>query len=238
MMLNWDRIEPWDYAVISVASEYHKKYDMVELDDIKQTLYEWFLEHPKKLDEWEAIGPRDAKNLIYRSLRNQALDYCQKWKAKSVGYEVSDLFYYEAEMVEALLPSILRGEQGEAPKLNRGMPGRPPAPSEGGNLMAMMVEVSLAYDKLSIDDRRILFYKYAESLEFAAIAQEMSIKSEDAARMRHNRAIKKLVNRLGGSRPFLDKEIVDKPESNSDEFDALPEYLEEDNRIEDTQPDE
>jgi len=206
MILNWSRIEPWDYAVISVASEYHRKYEMVELDDIKQTLYEWFLEHPKKLDEWEAIGLRDAKNLIYRSLRNQALDYCQKWKAKSVGYEVSDLFYYEAEMVEALLPSILRGEMTVMPLLNLGKTGRPPAPSEGGNLMAMMVEVSLAYNKLSEDDRKILFYKYAESLEYAVIAQEMEINSEDAARMRHNRAIKKLINRIGGIRPFLDKD--------------------------------
>jgi DNA-directed RNA polymerase specialized sigma24 family protein len=68
---------------------------MVELEDVKQSLYEWFVEHPKKLTEWESIGDSDAKNLIYRSLRNQALDYCQRWKAKSLGYEVSDLFYYQ-----------------------------------------------------------------------------------------------------------------------------------------------
>lgn len=70
--------------------------------------------------------------------------------------------------------------------------------------MAMMVEVNLAYSRLNMDDRRILFYKYAESLEYAAIAQEMGINTEDAARMRHNRAIKKLINRIGGVRPFLD----------------------------------
>ena len=91
--LNWERIEKWDYIVVAVAAEYHRKYDMVELEDIKQSLYKWFLEHPNKLNEWEAIGEKDAKNLIYRSLRNQALDYCQRWKAKSGGYETSDLFY-------------------------------------------------------------------------------------------------------------------------------------------------
>ena len=106
--MNWQRIEPWDYIVIAVASEYHRKYSMVEYDDIKQSLYEWFAEHPNKLDDWEAIGKRDAKNLLYRSLRNQALDYCQRWKAKSVGYEVSDLFYYAPEVVEAILPAVLR----------------------------------------------------------------------------------------------------------------------------------
>ena len=46
-MIAWERIQPWDYIVVGVASEYHKKYDMVELQDIKQSLYEWFVEHPK-----------------------------------------------------------------------------------------------------------------------------------------------------------------------------------------------
>jgi DNA-directed RNA polymerase specialized sigma24 family protein len=206
-MMDWNRIEPWDYIAVGVASEYHRKYDMVELEDIKQSLYQWFLEHPNKLDEWEAIGQKDAKNLIYRSLRNQALDYCQKWKAKTVGYETSDLFYYESDMVEALLPAVLRGEFGVSHKLNLVGPSRPPAPAEGGNMMAMMVEVDAAYEKLSIEDRTVLFYKYAESLDYAAIAAEMKLGSEDAARMRHNRAIRKLVIRLGGFKPFSDKDV-------------------------------
>ena len=82
--LDWDRIKKWDYIVVAVSAEYHKKYEMVELEDIKQSLYQWFVEHPNKLHEWESIGEKDAKNLIYRSLRNDALDYCQKWKAKGV----------------------------------------------------------------------------------------------------------------------------------------------------------
>ena len=205
--MDWNRIEPWDYIAVNVASEYHRKYDMVEADDIKQSLYQWFLEHPNKLDEWEAIGHKDAKNLIYRSLRNQALDYCQKWKAKSVGYEVSDLFYYESDMVEALLPAVLRGEFGISHKLNLAGPSRPPAPAEGGNMMAMMVEVDAAYEKLSIEDRTVLFYKYAESLDYGAIAAEMKLGSEDAARMHHNRAIRKLVIRLGGFKPFSDRDV-------------------------------
>jgi DNA-directed RNA polymerase specialized sigma24 family protein len=224
MMLPWERIEPWDYIVAHVADEYHKKYNMVERDDIKQSLYEWFLEHPNKLDEWEAIGKKDAKNLIYRSIRNQALDYCQTWKAKSVGYETSDLFYYEPAIVEALLPSILRKDFTVMPVLNLGKTGRPPAPSEGGNMMAMMVEIDLAYSKLSVEDKTVLFYKYAESLDYGAIAKEMELGSEDAARMRHNRAIKKLITRIGGFRPFLDKDI---PEPVTSVDDEQPESIEE-----------
>jgi RNA polymerase sigma factor (sigma-70 family) len=216
--MNWDRIEPWNYVVLGVSLEYHKRYDMVELDDIKQELYGWFLEHPKKLDEWEDIGMKDAKNLLYRSLRNQALDYCQRWKAKSIGYEVSDLFYYEPVMVEALLPSVLRKEFTVMPVLNLGKTGKPPAPSEGGNMMAMMIEIDNAYSKLNTEDKVVLFLKYAESFDYSDIAQQMGLGSEDAARMRHNRAIKKLITRIGGFKPFLEKDISKKSAEDKDEI--------------------
>jgi DNA-directed RNA polymerase specialized sigma24 family protein len=214
--MDWASIEKWDYIVQAVASEYSRKYEMVELDDIRQSLYQWFVEHPNKLKEWEAIGEKDAKNLIYRSLRNDALDYCQRWKAKSSGYETSDVFYYDAAMIEALLPSVIRGEIGVAHKLNLAGPGKPPAPAEGGNMMVMMIEIDKAYNKLSTEDRTVLFYKYAESFDYNTIATEMNLGSEDAARMRHNRAIKKLIIRVGGFRPWLDQDIDDKPAQEPD----------------------
>ena len=205
--LEWKRIEKWDYIVVAVASEYHRKYDMVELEDIKQSLYKWFLEHPNKLNEWEAIGEKDAKNLIYRCLRNDALDYCLEWKAKSIGYETSDAFFYESDIVEALLPSVLRGEFGVSHKLNLVGPSKPPAPAEGGNMMVMMIEIDKAYRKLSTEDRTVLFYRYAESMDYGDVATEMNLGSEDAARMRHNRAVKKLITRIGGFRPWSDKDF-------------------------------
>lgn len=204
-MIEWERIERWDYVVDSVASEYHKKFDL-DIDDIKQSLYQWFVEHPNKLNEWEAIGDKDAKNLIYRSLRNQALDYCQHWKAKSGGYETSDLFYYESDMVEALLPAVLRGEYGAGSKVDLGRPGTPSAPNEGGNMMAMMIEIDWGFWKLPKEDRRVLFLRYAESLDFGAIAKELELGSDDAARMRHKRAIRKLINKIGGFKPYKDED--------------------------------
>ena len=224
--LEWKRIEKWDYIVVAVASEYHKKYDMVELEDIKQSLYKWFLEHPNKLNEWEAIGEKDAKNLIYRCLRNDALDYCLEWKAKSTGYETSDVFFYEADIIEALLPSVLRGEFGVSHKLNLVGPSKPPAPAEGGNMMVMMIEIDKAYRKLSTEDRTVLFYRYAESMDYGDIATEMNLGSEDAARMRHNRAIKKLITRIGGFRPWLDKDFE---KDNRDNESQEPELIEHEN---------
>lgn len=210
--VNWERIEPWDYIVANVANEYSKKFKMVELNDIKQSLYQWFLEHPNKLDEWEAIGKKDAKNLIYRSLRNQALDYCQEWKAKSVGYDVGDLHYYDPDTVERILPNVFLDKASATPKIMSGLPGKPPAPNETGNAMVMLIEVESAYNKLNTEDRTVLFYKYALSYEYDAIAKEMDLSSGDAARMRHNRAIRKLINRIGGFKPYHDSDTVEQPQ--------------------------
>jgi len=206
MVISWDRIEPWDYIVSHVADEYSRKYTMVAREDIKQSLYEWFVSHPKKLTEWEGFSKKSTQNLLYRSLRNQALDYCQLWKAKSLGYEVSDLFFYEPDVVEAILPAVLRGDVTEAPIINLGMPGKPSAPAEGGNLMAMMAEIKAAYLKLNTEDRHILYHRHANSLTYSDIATELALPSDDAARMRHRRAIKKLITRLGGFRSYLDKD--------------------------------
>ena len=215
--MDWQRIEKWDYIVVAVASEYHRKFDMVELEDIRQSLYEWFAKHPNKLDEWEKVGSKDAKNLLYRSLRNHALDYCQRWKAKSLGYDISDLYYYESDVVEALLPPVLRGEWGVTHKLNLGRTGRPSAPSEGGNLSVMMTEIDSAYWKLGKEDRKILFFRYAESMDYKDISNYLSLGSDDAARMRGNRAIKRLVNKLGGFRPFYDKDFTEPTETDTSE---------------------
>ena len=214
-MIEWDRIKTWDYVVDSVASEYHLKFK-IDIQDIKQNLYQWFVEHPNKLNTWEAIGKKDAKNLIYRSLRNQALDYCQSWKAKTGGYETSDLFFYQSDMVEALLPSVLRGEINLSHKLNLGGTARISAPSEGGNLMAMMIEVDAGFWKLHKEDRRLLFLRYCESMDFQAIADEMKLPSEDTARMRNKRALRKLINKIGGFRPFRDEDLEEQNENSTE----------------------
>ena len=236
--LEWKRIEKWDYIVVAVASEYHRKYDMVELEDIKQSLYKWFLEHPNKLNEWEAIGEKDAKNLIYRCLRNDALDYCLEWKAKSAGYETSDVFFYEADIIEALLPSVLRGEFGVSHKLNLVGPSKPPAPAEGGNMMVMMIEIDKAYRKLSTEDRTVLFYRYAESMDYGDVATEMNLGSEDAARMRHNRAVKKLITRIGGFRPWSDKDFEKNDRDNESRESELVEHQDENREESGTEQDE
>lgn|ERR1019366_3386312 len=206
--MDYDRIQPYEFIVSSVSREYHRKFDMCDVPDIRQALYEWFLEHPNKLANWESLSVKETKNLIYRSLRNQAFDYCQEWKSKTLGYEKDDNFYYTPEMVESLLPQILRDEDIERlPIVNLGKTGGGRgAPAESGNINTMIADVKKCYERLKQDDKKAIFMRFALSFGFAEIASQMGLQSEDAARMRVKRAVKNIVLGTGGFKPRVEED--------------------------------
>jgi DNA-directed RNA polymerase specialized sigma24 family protein len=137
-----------------------------------------------------------------------------------VGYDVSDLYYYAPEVIEAILPAVLRQEYGVQHKLNLGRIGRPSAPNEGGNLMVLMLEIDAAYYKLNKEDRRLIFVRHAESMDFKEIANVLSLPSEDASRMRYKRALNRLIRKLGGHKPYNDSDL---PDSQDDEVETAEE---------------
>jgi DNA-directed RNA polymerase specialized sigma24 family protein len=85
--------------------------------------------------------------------------------------------------------------------------------------MAMMIEIDYAYWKLSKEDRKILFLRHAETLEYRLIADILELGSEDTARMRQRRALNRLIRRLGGFKPYndVDLEKHNKNGSNAEE---------------------
>ncbi len=54
-----------------------------------------------------------------------------------------------------------------------------------------------------------MFLRHAEAMDFPDIAKEMELGSEDTARMRHKRAVRKLINKIGGFRPYRDEDIAE-----------------------------
>lgn len=204
----WESIEPYEYIISSVSREYHRKFEICDANDIKQSLYEWFLAHPNQLANWQVLGGKEVKNLVYRSLRNQAFDYCQEWKAKTLGYEKDDLFYYTPEMVENLLPQILRDEGVERlPVLNLGKTGGGNgAPAESGNMNTMIADIAKGYKRLKVEDKKAVFMRFALAFGFAEIADQMGLATEDAARMRVKRAVKHLVVLSGGFKPKVEED--------------------------------
>lgn len=202
-------IEDYEGVVASIAYEFSRKYRMVEIDDLRQELWVWFLSHPNKVKYWHDVhDKKQSTKLIARSLRNAAKDYCQKEKAKSVGFRVEDNYYYDKNMLESLIPAVLTGNR-EAPAMNDlSVSNVKKVASEGNNWPAICSDIEKAISKLSKEQQDIIILRYASGFELAVIASELSI-SQDAVRMRVNRALKNMLNFLGGNYPRKERDYTE-----------------------------
>ena len=78
----------------------------------------------------------------------------------------------------------------------------------------MMSDIDKALKKLPDEQYNILYLRFVDSLDNAHMASELQI-SDDAARMRVNRAVNSLLNLLGGSRPRKERDYTDAETTNN-----------------------
>ena len=200
--------ETYSGVVAAIAYEYSRKYHMCDVQDIRQELWVWFLEHPNKVKVWEELEGKQSIKLIARSLRNAAKDYCQKQKAQAVGYKVEDNYYYDREIVEALLPAVLRKDRVAPSMVDLGFTNSKKVASEGGNWFAMMADIERALARLTHEQLTIMYLRFGDGCDNVTLAKELDI-SEDASRMRVNRAVNNLLNYLGGQRPRRERDYTE-----------------------------
>lgn len=204
-------------VVQQLSTEYARRYGMLERDDIAQELWVWFVGHPRKYKEWSELEQKDKDKLIAKSLRNAALKYCEREKANKVGYDSSDLYYYDASVVEAFLPSIIAGTyaipvsiQDLNAKFGSGNL------SDGNNWLSLRSDIAKAFDKLSDAKQNILRLRFSiDSPDWALLAKDMD-STPDGARMKVQRAINSLIKNLGGWRPYYDPDNRESDNSESD----------------------
>jgi hypothetical protein len=202
-------ISEYNDLVQQLASEYARRYSMLELDDIGQELWVWFVAHPRKYKEWSELEQKDKDKLIAKSLRNAALKYCEREKARKSGYDTSDLYYYDASVVEAFLPSIIAGTysipvsiQDLNAKFGTGNL------SEGNNWLTLRSDIVGAFEKLSDAKQNILRLRFSiDSPDWATLAKDMD-STPDGARMKVQRAMNSLVKNLGGWRPYNEPDSI------------------------------
>jgi len=220
---------PYKEMMERIALDYEKKYPMVSRDDLQQEMYLWFVSHPKKFKEWSELEQKDSDKLIAKSLRNQCLKYCQKEKARKQGYETEDLYYYDASVVEAFLPTIIN-EVYEMPAkikdLNTKFAGG--EISDGMNWLALRSDIAAAYYKLNEVKQNILRLRYSlgEQPDWHKLGEEWGV-SSDAARMKVQRIIINLMQYLGGWKPYYDQDITQEDTSGETDGEASAEHDEE-----------
>ena len=209
-VFNEQTVEEYSSMVHQVSKEYHRKYHMVEREDIAQELWMWFATHTRKLSEWIKEFPeaKERDRLVAKSLRNAAYDYCFKEKAKIEGYDINDVFFYRKEFIKMLLPAVISGDQTKLQNIiNLGVKN-PKAPSEANDWMAYNADILKALEALDEKERTLVEEFYGNDLDGTTLHQEVLPEKSTAraAMMQANRALNKMVRSLGGFPPEKDKD--------------------------------
>jgi len=211
-------IDEYNELVQTLAAEYARRYTMLERDDIGQELWVWFVGHPRKYKEWSALEQKDRDKLIAKSLRNAALKFCEREKAKKVGYDMSELYYYDASVVEVFLPTII-SESYEMPSkikdLGNSVKGS--EVNDGMNWLVLRSDIATAYYKLPEAKQNILRLRFSmEQPDWATLAKEMD-STPDGARMKVQRALNSLIKHLGGWRPYNDEDTKEETKQHTEQ---------------------
>lgn len=204
--------------VSSLAYEYFKRYPMLDVEDIRQTLWMWFVTHPVKYTEWSKLPAKDKEKLIAKSLRNAALKYCEKEKSNKSGYDITDLYYYDASVIEVFLPSIIAGSY-EMPSKIKDLNfkfGKSSEVTDGNNWLVLRSDIEKAFNQIAEAKQNILRLRFTtDNYEWTDLAKELNT-SPDGARMRTIRAINSIVRILGGWRSYQDSDTVDEQMEDDD----------------------
>jgi RNA polymerase sigma factor (sigma-70 family) len=140
-------------------------------------------------------------------MRRHCERYARKEKAAKSGYQTGDESFFDTVTVAQLLPYVITSVVTEAALeqaqtiINDGSPRKPPAPAEGGNMLAILIDTKKAYEKLDPEEQEILRMRYLDDLTLQQIGQYFECATSSADR-RCNSALRKMVNLLGGETPW------------------------------------
>lgn len=194
-------LEEWDATIVAVARSVARRFSMVDWQDVAQELRLWFISEKRVIkyladDSDEKVGTRK----LMRALSLEASAYCQLEKARALGYQVSDLEFYSTGALRDLLQMVFEYENwvSTTPQDDGGRAVSRPA--EGNNLVAALCDVSRALGLLKESDRQLLEQLYREGFTEAELSVEEGV-TEEAINKRHDRALIRLRDVLGGERP-------------------------------------
>ena len=196
----------------SVAYAVHRRYKhWVEREDITQECIAWGVTRNAYITEQMSV--EDPKQLEHNQSRiawqmKRAVErYARKEKANKSGYQINDEVYYQTFTLGQLLPfvitSIIDGTVLEQMQemINDGQPRGSSSPSEGGNLLASLIDIKKCYLKLDQKDQELLRMRHYDNATLQQIAAFLECAVSTADR-RCTNSLRKLQDELGGETPW------------------------------------
>ena len=206
-------LHPTFYDLVpSVAYIVSRKFKgWVEPQDIKQECYLWAIGRGQQftdlLNEPETNKREQNEKRIAYQMRRMAERYARKQKAAKAGYHTSDEAFYDTTTIAQLIPFVIASvvdgtvlEQAQE-MINDGTPRKQSTPAEGGNLLAILIDIKKSFLKLQPEDKTILQMRYHENLTLQQVAQYLECATSTADR-RCVSALRRLQDKLGGESPW------------------------------------
>jgi len=206
-------LHPVIYDLVpSVANTIHRRYKAyVEKDDVKQECIAWAMtranDHNVDLMEPNEERRKHNEQRIAWQMRRVAERYARKEKAMKSGYVTTDEVYYESFTLGQLLPfviaSVIDGTVLEQVQqmIQDGQPKGKSSPSEGGNLLASLIDIKKGYLQLEVEDQTLLRLRHHENYTLQQIAGHLECAISTADR-RCAHSLRKLQEILGGISPW------------------------------------
>ena len=189
-------------VIESAAAEYAGRYRKYGCDrgDMSQAAWVWLLQHKHKVADWFEEDDEVAPRRLARAVRNAMHDAGEDSKAQHLGYSREDLKFYRKGEVAALLDVVFDPESWLEKPVPDGGRVAPSDPATGGNWTAGLADVSLAFDKLDAEDQEMLLAFHRDKISNNEMADRHDI-SHQVMSYRHDRALKRMVEHLGGFAP-------------------------------------
>jgi len=194
-----------------VLTIYRRYRQWVERGDLTQEAWAFTLSRAEQFNELlseenDLIRKWNEKKVAWQ-IRRALERYSRKEKAVKSGYRINDEAYYDTVTIAQLLPFVIKSvikdtalEQSQV-MINDGQPRKPGAPAEGGNLLAMLIDIKKSYEKLSKEEQDILKLRYYENITLQQLSQYLECAISTAERKANN-ALRALQNNLGGDSPW------------------------------------
>lgn len=206
-------LHPTLYELVpSVSFVISRKFkNWIDPEDIKQECYLWAIGRGQQftdlLNEPDYNKRVHNEKRIAYQMQRMAERFARKEKARKAGYKTTDEAFYDTTTIAQLIPfviaSIVEGtvlEQAQE-MINDGTPRKQSTPAEGGNLLAILIDIKKAYLKLGQEDKTILQMRYHDNYTLQQVSQYLECATSTADR-RCTSALRKLQDKLGGQTPW------------------------------------
>ena len=202
----WDEVNEINISIAwGLSKRYHR---FVELADLRQAMNEYAWKRRDKVAQYlireDPIEIKQGYKAFSTFRRRAGERYARKEKARTLGYELGDEYFYRLDLIENLIKVAGTDESYLANQVFdpdvHGVKAKKPA-NEGNNLAAMIADVDRAMKKLDPRMQGILTSRFVNDMPLADIAEAWDISPQRVEQL-VIKGIKDIADKLGGVTPY------------------------------------